>query len=158
ADEEQVARLDVEVLQLVLLVHPVERLGAVAEVAEQVVARHADQAGVLALDVQVVQAAVGQLHDDDQLAGGDLDAVERADEGVADLLDALQGVEFLFSAGAVHVERVEVAVDELDGLEQAARRLALPDFAEAAAAQGLDQAIPGYRLGVRLPNTTHGSV
>ena len=75
ADQEQVARLDVEVLQVVLLVHVVERFGRVAEVAQQVVARNADQAGRLALLEQVVQALVGQLHDDDQLAVDDLDAV-----------------------------------------------------------------------------------
>ena len=50
ADEEQVVRLDVEVLEVVLLVHVVERLGGVAQVAEQLVARDADQAGRLALD------------------------------------------------------------------------------------------------------------
>ena len=48
ADEEQIARLDVEVLQLVLFVHVVERFGGVAQVAQQIVARNADQAGVLA--------------------------------------------------------------------------------------------------------------
>ena len=45
ADEEQVARLDVEMLQVVLLVHVIERFGRVADVAQQRVARDADQAG-----------------------------------------------------------------------------------------------------------------
>src|SRR5262249_45219075 len=58
-------------------------------------------------------------------------------------------------AGAVHVQRVEVAVDELDRLEQAAGRFALPGLAEAAAAQGFDQAVAGDRLRVWLPNETH---
>jgi hypothetical protein len=43
---------------------------------------------------------------------------------------------------------VQAAVNELDGLEQAAGGLALPDLAEAAAAQALDQAVSGDRLGV----------
>ena len=106
----------------------------------------------------VVQAPVGQLHDDDQFAVDDLDAVHRQDERMADLLDALEGLQFLLGAGAVHVEGIEVAVDELDGLEQAARGLALPDFAEAAAAQRLDQAVAGNRLRIGFPQKTHGSI
>ena len=58
----------------------------------------------------------------------------------------LRALQFLLGADAVDVERVEVAVDELDGLEQAAGRLALPDLAEAAAAERFDQAIAGNRL------------
>jgi hypothetical protein len=151
ADEEQVARLDVEVLEVVLLVHVVQRLGRVADVPQQGVARDADQAGRLALDVGVVQAAVRQLHDDDQFAVRDLDAIQGKDERVANLLDALQGTEFLLGAGALHVEGVEVAEDEFDGLEEAAGGLALPDLAEAAAAEGADEAVAGDGFGVGLP-------
>ena len=97
-DQEQVARLDVEVLQVVLLVHVVERLGGVAHVAQQVVAGDADQPGRLALDVKIVQALVGQLHDDDQLALDHLDALQRQDEGMADFLDAVEGLAFLLGA------------------------------------------------------------
>ena len=46
------------------------------------------------------------------------------------------------SAGRlVLVHRVEVAEDELDGLEDAAGGLDLPDLAEAAAAEPLDQPV-----------------
>ena len=90
-----------------------------------------------------------------QLAVDDLDAVDRADERVADLLDALEGLQLLLGAGAVDVEGVEVAVDELDGLEDAAGGLALPDLAEAAGAERLDQAVAGDRFGVGLPDPTH---
>ena len=43
---------------------------------------------------------------------------------------------------------VEVAVDELDGLEEAAGGFALPDLAEAAAAEPLDEPVAGDRLGL----------
>ena len=67
---------------------------------------------------------------------------------MADGLDAAQGFEFLLGATAVGaVGGLQVAVDELDGLEQAAGGLGLPDFAEAAAAQALDQPVAGDGLG-----------
>ena len=49
---------------------------------------------------------------------------------------------------AVVVQAVEVAVDELDGLEDAAGGFALPDFAEAAGAERFDQPIAanGFRI------------
>ena len=70
ADDEQVVRLDVEMLQLVLLVvHEVERLGCVGEIAAASRStRDADQAGALAFREEVVERALGQLHDDDELA------------------------------------------------------------------------------------------
>ena len=52
-------------------------------------------------------------------------------------LDALQRPQFLGGGRAA----LEVAEDELDGLEEAAGGLALPDLAEAAAAQRLDEAV-----------------
>src|SRR5438128_1894753 len=72
--------------------------------------------------------------------------------------DALQCVQLLFGADAFHVERVEIAVDEFDGFEDAAGGLALPHFTEAAAANGLDQAIAWDGFGVRLPQPAHGSI
>jgi len=41
---------------------------------------------------------------------------------------------------------------KLDGLEQSTGGFALPDLPEAAATEGLDEAIPGNRLSVRLRN------
>src|SRR5262249_33783002 len=94
----------------------------------------------------------------DELAVDDLDAVHGQDERVADLLDAVEGLELLLGAGPVHVEGVEVAEDELDRLEQPARGLALPGLAEAATPQGLDQAVTGDGLLVGLPRQAHGSI
>src|SRR5439155_21882470 len=110
----------------------------------------AGEAGLVVLVEDVLEALVGQLHDDDQFAVDHLDALQRQEEGVADRLDQLQGAEFLLGGGGVAVEAVEVAENELDGLGQAAGGLALPDLAEAAAAQRLQEAVTGDRLGVRL--------
>src|SRR5262245_24851500 len=158
ADQEQVAWLDVEMLQVVLAVHVVERLGRVAQIAKQVIARNADHAGRLALSIEIVQRAVGQFHDDDQFATDDLDAVEGAYEWVANFLDAIEGLEFLLGADAVHIYGVEVTVDKLHCLADTARRLALPDFAEAPAAEGFNQAVSAYRLGVGFPQPIHGAI
>ena len=99
-----------------------------------------------------MQAAVGQLHDDDQLAVDALDAVDAEQEGMAEGLDVLQSAQLLLGAGgAAVVEVVGVAADELDGLEKAAGGLAFPDLAEAAAAQRLDEPVAGDRFGVRAP-------
>ena len=48
-----------------------------------------------------------------------------------------------------------VGPDDLEGLEEAAWGLALPGLAKTAAAQGLDESIPGDWLRVRLPYETH---
>ena len=94
-DQEQVLRLDVEVLQLVLRVHQVQGLGRLLHVAEQLLARDAGQALGPALAEAVPEVAVGQLHDDDQLAVDDVEAFQRQDVGMADGLDAAEGLEFL---------------------------------------------------------------
>ena len=138
-------------LEIVLLVHMVERLGRIAEITQERIPWNAHQAGVLAFDVGVVQAAVCQFHDDDQLAVDVLNPVQGKNERMADFLDPLQSLQFLLGVDGVDIEGLQVAVDKLDRLEQAARRLALPDFAETAAAQRFDQAVAGDRLRVWLP-------
>ena len=70
-------------------------------------------------------------------------------------LTRCSALQFLLGADAFDVQGIEVAVDELDGLEQAAGCLALPDFAEAAAAQRLDQAVAGNRFGIDLSKNAH---
>src|SRR5262245_2977679 len=154
-DEEEVARLDVEVLKAVLLAQVVEGRGRIAQVAKQVIARDADQTGGLALDAVVVQVLVGQLHHDDKLALDHLDAVHAEDEWVAHFLDAVERLHLLLGARAIDIQRVEIAEDELDGLEEPARGLALPDLAEAAAAERLDETVPGDWLRVGFSKNAH---
>ena len=139
ADQKQVMRLDVEVLQAELEVDDVEGLGRLPQEAEQLLARHAGLALALVVEQDRLQVAIGQLHDEDQHPVEDLDPFQGEEEGVADALDALDGLAFL---GGEAAAGVRVAGDELDGLEQAAGGLALPDLAEAAAAEAFDQARP----------------
>src|SRR5207244_4508557 len=94
----------------------------------------------------VVEAAIGQLHDDDQLALDDLDAVDRQDERMADGLDEVERPQLLLGAVGVGVQSLGgIAGDELDGLEEVAGRNALPDLAEAALTKRFDQAVAGER-------------
>ncbi len=87
-----------------------------------------------ALAEPVPQVAVGQLHHDHQPAVDDVVAVQREQVRVADLLDPLERLEFLLGvADEVVVLTAQVAVDDLDGLEDAAGRFGPPDFAETAA-------------------------
>ena len=58
---------------------------------------------------QLVQVPVGQLGDDDQFAGDDLDAIDREQERMADRLDELEGAQLFLGVGAVVVEAVEAS-------------------------------------------------
>ena len=75
-DQEQVLRLDVEMLNLVLVVHQVQCFGRFVHVAEQFVARDARLALAAALAEAVPEVAVGQLHHDDELAIDDVESFE----------------------------------------------------------------------------------
>jgi hypothetical protein len=68
---------------------------------------------------------------------------------VSDLLDALEGFEFLFGvANEVGILGAEVAVDDLDGLEDAAGGFALPDFAEPARPEPFEEPIAWNGFGL----------
>src|SRR5579864_3826581 len=75
---------------------------------------------------------------------------------MAHLLDALHGLIFLLRAIGVAVHGIQVAVDELDGFEDVARRQALPHFAEAAGAQWFDETVTGNGFRIRLAYPAHG--
>ena len=77
-----------------LLADVVQGVGRVVQVGQQLVAGNAGQAGLAALVEFLLQARRGQLGDDDQVAVDPLDAFQREQEGVADLLDAVQGGQF----------------------------------------------------------------
>ena len=141
ADQQQVLGLDVQVLQRVLLVHVVERVGRVAHVRQQLVAGNARQLLLAALLEAVLQAAVGQLGDDQQLPVDDLDPLQRQQERMPHALDAVEGLQL--AGRAVFVEQ---AIDELDRLDQLARRFGRPDLAIAARADPLDELVARNRL------------
>ena len=99
-------------------------------------------ARLAALVELLLQARRGQLGDDDQVAVDPLDPFQREQEGMADLLDAVQRGQF---AGGPLV--VAAAVDDLDRLGHSARRVGLPDLAVAARAQPLADEVAGDRFG-----------
>src|SRR5207302_1201529 len=136
--QEEVLRLDIEMLELVLRVHQVEGLGSLLHVAQQLVAGNAGQAKGTTLAEPVPEIAVGQLHDDEELPVDDVEAFERKDVGMAYGLDAGERFEFLLGAVPVLVGCLEIAVDELDRLVEAAGGLGLPNFAKAAPTQPLN--------------------
>src|SRR5262249_50089632 len=122
-------------------------LGRLLHVAEEFVARDARQALMLAFLVPVVEAAVGQLHDDEELAIDDVVAFERENVRMADALDAFEGLEFLADANLiVFFAAVEAAVDDFDGLHDAARGARFPDLAETALAEALQKLVAGDGL------------
>src|SRR5262245_23240203 len=77
---------------------------------------------------------------------------------MANRLDTLDTAQFAFRTDAVVVEGMKVAVDKLDGLDETARRLALPDFAEPPATQPFQQPITGNRLRSAFVDCVHGVV
>src|SRR5205823_3156826 len=124
---QQVFRFDIQVLQREILAHVIQRIGRVAQITQQFVARDANRARLLDLLETVLETHVGQLGDDDELALYDLESFQGEQEGVANLLDSVERLE-LPSRPLV----VEVSVYELDRLGQAAGRLNAPDFSIAA--------------------------
>ena len=99
----------------------------------------------------VLQAAVGELGDDDQLPVDDFDPLERQEERMPHALDALKGLQL--AQRAIFVEK---AVDELDRLDQAARRFGCPDLAVTAGTDALHQLVARNRLVRFLQHGGHG--
>ena len=150
ADQQQVLRLDIQVLKSVLLAHVIESVRRVQHVRQQLAARNTGQPGAAALREVVHEAGIRQFHDDDELIVNNLETFEGKDEGMPNLFDAAQRLELLLGAGIVHV-----AIDDLDRLGQAARGRRFPDFAVAARSQPLDQLVSRDRFGTRLAEQRH---
>ncbi len=77
-----------------LLADVIQGVGGVVQVGQQLAAGNAGKTGLAALVEFLLQARRGQLGDDDQVAVDALDAFQREQEGMADLLDAVQGGQF----------------------------------------------------------------
>src|SRR5690349_14675278 len=102
-----------------------------------------------------MQSAVGVLHDDDEFAVDFECLLDGADERMAHFLDALERLVLLVGANTFIVHGIAIAVDEFDGFDPSAGGLALPNFTEAARAQGFNEAIPRDGFGVRLAYPRH---
>ena len=155
-DKKQVLRLDVQVLELMLRIHQVEGFRGVVQVAVQFGARNSRQALRPAFAEAVPERAVGQFRHDDQLAVDDVETLDGENEGMADGDDAFEGLEFLAGTRAFFVGGFQIAVDEFDRLEHAARRFRLPHFAEAATTKALDEPVAWQWLGHTLDAYPHG--
>src|SRR6185437_11964218 len=135
-----------------------ERLGRLFHVAEQLLARNAGQTARATFLEAIPQIFVGQLHDNHELAVDDVVAFQREDVRVADGFDAAEGFQFLFGAMTVIAGSAEIAENELDRFEQTAGRFALPDIAEAAAADALNEPVSGNRFGLIFDPDRHESI
>ena len=154
--QEQVLGLDVQVLKLVLIVHQVQHFRGLLQESKQFDPGNAGEILGATLAKAIPQVAVRQLGDDQQLALNDVVTFEREQVGMSDRLKALQGAQLLLGMpGSVLVDGSQVAVDDLDGLHQAARSLRLPNLAKAAAANSLQQAIARNGFDVRLDTERH---
>ena len=66
-----------------------------------------------------------------------------------------EGLQLQLGVDAFGVEAVGLVADEFDRLEEAAGRLALPDFAEAALAERFEQPVAGQGFRLRLQKQRH---
>jgi len=85
---------------------------------------------------QFVQVLIRQFRDDDQFPADVFYPIHGQQKGVANGFDVLDGAKFFLGAEAVIVQAVEVAIDEFDGLEDAAGGLTLPNFAKSSDPKG----------------------
>jgi hypothetical protein len=104
-------------LELVLDVEQVKRLGSLKHVTQQQISWDAQQTPRLMLVKDLIQVGVRQFHDDDQVNTHQLDALQREEERVAYDLNALQGEQFLLSQSAIAIHERVFAQDEFDGFE-----------------------------------------
>src|SRR5262245_18440925 len=133
-----------------MLAHQIEHLDGLGEEAEHIAARNAGLALAKPFREHVVKAFVGQFGDDYQLLADAFHAVRRQKEGMTQILDAQDGLQLFVGLGAVSLNALEIAVDELDLLEKAAGNFAFPNFAEAPATEGSDQTVAWNGLSVGL--------
>ena len=101
ADEKQVLRLHVEMLQRVAIAKKVEGVGRIAHVPEQLITSNSRQAGAATLVVTVFQTRVGQFCNDREPVVDDFDPFQREQERVADRLDAMKRAELQFRAAII---------------------------------------------------------
>src|SRR5262249_40900570 len=82
-------------------------------------------------------------------------ALHRQQEGMAERLDVLNGLELFDGRRSFIVYMAAIACYKLDGLEQAAGSLAFPDVAETTAPQRLKKAVSRYRFAIACSRFQH---
>jgi hypothetical protein len=126
-DKKEVAWLDVQVLKAELACNEVKRLCSVAQVPEKLRTWNSISSFRSTFPESVQQGLVCQLADSDELSVDDFDTLKGQNEGVPNLLDPVEGFEFLAC-----LPTAKVSVDEFDCFQQAARGLGLPDLTKAS--------------------------
>ncbi len=129
-------------LQSVLDADDIERFRGFAEVPDELVARDPRLPDRAAFQKSRADVSVGQAHHHDQFIPDDLDALQAEQKRVANRFDLLERFVFL----AELTIRPSAPLDEFDRLQQSARRFALPNFAEAAAAERMQQDVSRQRF------------
>lgn len=90
SDDQEISRLDVQMLQLVALMEVVERVGDVLHVFQQSVTWDTTGSPFTMLVVDIFQRSIGQLGDDDQLVFNPFESFERQQKRVLDALHSLE--------------------------------------------------------------------
>lgn len=152
-EEQQVLRLDIEMLQLGGG-KGIKRLGRFRQISEQLVARDAGQTLGAARPKPAPHVAVGQRADNEEPSINHIIPLDRQQKRMADRQNAPERLQFLLR-GAITTGG-QVAVDDLDGDEPTVRPLRRPDFAEAAAAEPVEKPVAGDWLSAGLNVEGHG--
>ena len=142
ADKQDILGLDIEVLERTDLLEVVERFGGFAEVFDQLVARDSRLPGLPADRELLLEAHVGHFRHDHQLPVDDFNPFEVEQERMVERFHQFERPEFPRRPFVL-----DAAMDELDGLDQAAGGDGLPDFAVAAGADALAEHVARNRLG-----------
>ena len=98
ADEQQIFRFDVEVLQAVPFVDEVEHFGGVPQVNQQLFARDSFEALLAAVVETRFEAALRQFGDDNQPAGEDFDPLDRQQKRMTHLSNAVERFQLALGA------------------------------------------------------------
>ena len=91
--EHQVSRVEIEMLHVVLQVQVIEHLRRGANIIDQFAARNARLLRVLSLAAlleAILQAALGELRDNQQLSFDHLDPLKREQKGMSDAFYAIE--------------------------------------------------------------------
>ena len=133
--EHEIARVEVEVLHIVLLIKIIEHLGRGADVIDEFAARDARLFARLALVRPAAHRLAHMLGQKDQAARLNVDHLRRQHRRV---LHALQTGERFFQPGDIGGSQ---AVENLDALLGAVRCLRFPHVHQRSVAQALQKAI-----------------
>ena len=116
-NQKNVLRLNVQVLQTVLIIHQIEGFSTFLHDAEKLGPGDARQTLSPTFFEAVPKIAIRQLHDNQELAVDNVITFQGEDVRMTDSLDAAEGLQLLFGPLAVRAGGLQVPVDKLNSLE-----------------------------------------